>query len=182
MSVTEVKPGVEWINDGAEAKHHLSNGNMIHYKRVDGIYFHIDTPDEVIRQILWAKRNNVRVHLHIGDPKTGRDWLEEFETEGRIGNSMGPLKVLLLIHNARSMGGGSLLDHCVVKIRTTGKKGRVLYQHPTYHHGKITVRDLGEVDLTIAVDVDGKTHARFKTLESAGRWATKLGVQLSLRS
>lgn len=168
---------VEWINGGAEAKMTVGNGNVIHYVRHEGIYFHVDTPIEVIRHLLAAKRNKTKVHLHLGDSETGKDWLEENDVEGYISNSMGPLKVPLLLERARSDGGGALLDHCIVKIRTLGAKGKVLWQHPKYHTGEITVHDvdpneaasdgktMGDLGLILEVQVDGATQARFHSKE-----------------
>lgn len=125
----------------------------------------------------------------MGDTKIGRDWLEEFETSGYISNSMGPLKVPLLIPNSRSTGGGHILDHCIVRIKDF-RTGRELYRHPKYHHGvfaikeatnektsvrtdepQVTLRSLGYTHL---VTVDGDIHASFKTLKAAERWVKKM--------
>ena len=103
------------------------------YRQVNGTFYDERTPGEVIRVLESARQNRIRLHISLGNTETGRDWLEEFETHGYIGRSMGPVKVPLLIANRRSLGGGAILDHCVVRIRTAAG-GWVLWQHPAYHH------------------------------------------------
>jgi hypothetical protein len=95
---------------------------------------------------------------------------------------MGPVKVPLLVANRRSLGGGAILDHCIVRIRASAG-GRVLYQHPKYHFGSLEVRRKTEsVTLPdgriLNVDVlrDGDLHASFENMEKARRWVHKLGV------
>ena len=113
------------------------------YKVIDGTSYHEKTPEAVIRVLEVARQNRTRLHISLGDTDTGLDWLEEFETHGYVGRSMGPIKVPLLIANRRSTGGGAILTHCVVRIRTSSG-GRVLYQHPQYHHGSLEIRQKAE--------------------------------------
>ena len=109
------------------------------YKLNNGTSFDERTPDEVIRVLENARQNRTRLHISLGDQQTGRDWLEEFETHGYVARSMGPMKVPLLVANRRSLGGGAILDHCIVRIRESAG-GRVLYRHPDYHHGTLEIR------------------------------------------
>lgn len=155
------------------------------YKIVNGTSYDIRTPDEVIRVLENARQNRTRLHISLGHtdgPKDGLDWLEEFESHGYIGRSMGPIKVPLLVANRRSLGGGALLDHCIVRIRQSAG-GRVLYQHPAYHFGtmeihikaeSVTLSD-GRV-LTVDVLRDGELHAAFENVAQARRWVQKMGV------
>ena len=129
-----------------------------------------------------ARLNRTRLHISLGDTDTGRDWLEEFETHGYVGRSLGPVKVPLLVANRRSLGGGAILTHCIVRIRTSGG-GRVLYQNPKYHHGSLEIRLKAEPvilpdsrRLTVDVLRDGEIHAAFENVEKARRWVHKLGV------
>jgi hypothetical protein len=99
---------------------------------------------------------------------------------------MGPEKVPLLVSNRRSLGGGAILDHCIVRIRTSAG-GRVLWQHPSYHHGQLQIRQKTEpVTLpdgrTLTVDVlrDGEIQAAFENVIQARRYIKKLGVRAEI--
>ena len=155
---------------------------MKEYQVVSGTSYHASTPIEVIAVLENARLNRSRLHISLGDSESGRDWLEENMVNGFIGRSSGSIKVPLLIHNRRSVGGPSLLDHCIVRVRESAG-GRVLYQHPGYHHGQFHIRQKAEpVTLLdgrrLNVDVlrDGEIHASFEGMDKARRWLHKLGV------
>ena len=152
------------------------------YRIENGTSFDLRTPEEVVRVLENARLDHTRLHISLGDTTTGVDWLEEFETHGYVGRSMGLVKVPLLVANRRSLGGGAILDHCIVRIRTSAG-GRVLYQNPKYHFGNLEIRhktsavELGDGRvLTVDVVRDGEVHASFETVEKARRWVHKLGV------
>jgi len=109
------------------------------YKVVNGTSYDLRTPNEIVRVLEQARRNRTRLHISFGDAAKGRDWLEENDINGYIGRSMGPIKVPLLIANRRSLGGGAILDHCIVRIRLSAG-GQVLYQHHSYHFGTLAIR------------------------------------------
>lgn len=78
-----------------------------------------------------------RLTLYYG--KDGKLWGDDpVFNSGYIGHSTGQSKIPLLIHNARSRGGGAILDDCIVGIRHARKtrSGGVhwVYQHPDYKH------------------------------------------------
>ena len=109
--------------------------NRIAYKEVNGTSYHEQTNDQVVRVLERVRRQQYRIRVHYGDVETGKDWNDQYDVTGTVGRSTGPIKVPLLIHNAMSHGGGSILDHCIVRIRYSNKqKGRFdLYTHPKYH-------------------------------------------------
>jgi hypothetical protein len=154
-------------------------------KVVNGTYYDSRTPPEVVNVLEKARLNRTRLHISLGDVVTGRDYLDEFECFGFIGRSIGPSKVPLILPLSRSIGGGAILDHCIVRIRHSSG-GRILYQHPKYHHGKIEVRQKDqpivlENGRSLLVDVlrDGQTQAAFETVAKAMRYVQKLGLVLA---
>lgn len=155
-------------------------------KQFNGTSYHDETPDDVIRVLESARQNRVRLHISYGDRATGRDWLEEFETQGYVGRSTGPVKVPLLLPNRRSTGGGAILTHCIVRIRSA-VGGRVLWKHPQYHHGKVEVRSKAEPVngrgsrlLTVDVLRDGQVQAAFEDVAGARRYLRKLGLHAEI--
>jgi hypothetical protein len=158
---------------------------MKEYRIVNGTSYDPRTPSNVIRVLEKARLIRTRLHISLGEtdgPNAGRDWLEEFESHGYVGRSMGPVKVPLLLANRRSMGGGAILDHQIVRIRLSAS-GHVVYQHSAYHFGHMTVRPKTEAVplpdgrvLTVDIIRDGELHASFENTEKARRWVRKLGV------
>ncbi len=160
------------------------------YKLRYGIYFHEETPDVVAAILAGCRERRQRIRVHYGEQADGRDWWEENDVEGYVGCSTGPLKIPLLVYNRRSMGGGHLLDHHIVRIRETGKKGRELWQAENYQQGEFVIRQIvptekcGKVVLTdagykFAVDVYGENHANFKSEKEAKRWVKKMTGNVS---
>jgi len=156
---------MEFINEK------LSNGNTINYKIVNGTAYKVETPSRVIEVLEQSLNSNQRVRLFYGDAKTGRDWLEENDTIGSIGRSSGKIQIPLLIKNARSSGGGGLLDECIVKI-TIGKT--TVYQNKKYKLGEIEIKEsdkvLQEQGLTHSVNIRGINQANFETLKRANNY------------
>lgn len=96
---------------------------------VDGTYYRRETPEELIRQLEWVRRCRVRITVDYGNVETGESWDESFDVTGYVGRSMGPMKIPLLIYNTRSMGGGAMLEHCILSIRYANKKkGGLIYR------------------------------------------------------
>jgi len=148
------------------------------YKIESGTHYKPSTPDEVIRLLERSRHTGERIRIHYGDATTGRDWLEEWDVTGHIGRSMGPVKIPLMIATARSTGGPGILDDCIVKIRST-RGGAVLYQHPAYNAGRVTLRDEPGELYAFKVDRDGVTHAGFRTARERAAWVAKMGLTVT---
>ena len=88
------------------------------YKVVDGTFYALNTPAEVIRVLEQARLARTRLAITYG----GSDVFC-----GRVGRSMGPVKVPLLLHNVRSRGGEPLSTTGIAEIRES-RGGRVLYR------------------------------------------------------
>lgn len=89
------------------------------YKVVNGTYYQAETPDEVIQVLERARESRVRLAIA---------YKAESQPEyGRVGRSMGPVKIPLLVHNTRSMGGGGICTSIITEIRESSG-GRVLYK------------------------------------------------------
>lgn len=100
---------------------------------VDGTSYSHDTPQAVIDVLERARTTRIRIRVVYGDRKTGRSWEECHDVSGYVGRSTGQSKIPLLCHNARSMGGGGMLDDSVIAIRYANRKnGGWLYRHPEY--------------------------------------------------
>lgn len=141
------------------------------YQIIGGTAYHLQTPAAVIRVLENTRHNGKRIRIFYGDMETGRDWCEEYDTIGTIGRSMGKIKIPLLIKNSRSMGGGAILDHCIIKI-TEAAGGRVLYQASNYTPPAVGITDQGEkaVIRFACVGRDNITRACFETREKAKKY------------
>lgn len=121
------------ITDGK----HVMLGNHEYIKSsFSGSLYPVGTSKDVIHNLDSLASNEIRVKIAYGDPITGRDWQQEFETTGYVTRTMGA-HVALLVHNARSMGGSPIYSDSIVRITSTRKSGRVFYEHPLYHVPKV---------------------------------------------
>lgn len=115
------------------------------YKIYNGIYYDAETSDELIYLLDKLKEKKERIIVRYGNNKTGRDWGEEHDIMGTIGNSTGEMKIPLLVHSKRSMGGGGLMSGAIIKIiKSKGKS--TLYQHPKYHMDDILKNEIKNLD------------------------------------
>lgn len=152
-----------------------------------GTYYHKDTPHGVIQALEHAREIGRRIRVDLGDPDTGKSWMEENDVEGYVGRSCGMVKVPLLLFNRRSTGGGSLLTDHILRIRLTSHKSsresRVLYQAENYVQPELRLKRLSE-DLDYPWEVErmvdagngnvrGEIQARFKSQKAAERYIAR---------
>jgi len=109
---------------------------MDKYKVINGTSYHQETPDQVCSILQRAMDNGERIRVFYGDVETGSVWLEERDIIGYVGRSAGIISVPLLIKTTRSLGGGALLDNCIVRI-TKGLTD--VYRHPNYIEPRLDI-------------------------------------------
>lgn len=140
-------------------------------KQPSGVYYHDTTPPEVIQHIERALANGSKVRLFYGDRETGKNWMEENDVCGRIGSSMGPKKIPLIIRSERSHGGPGILPDCIVCLFINGRE---VYRHPEFKFPEIRIAHEGVYPKSPwAAYVDGEKNpsARFKSELAAKRWS-----------
>lgn len=99
----------------------------MNYVVEDGTSFKEKTPENLRRILNNLRLRQTRVRIIYGDIKTGRKWGDE--ATGRIGRSTGQIKIPLILHNARSLGGESVIDDCILEIHYANKKdGGIIYK------------------------------------------------------
>jgi hypothetical protein len=81
-----------------------------------------------------ANKRGRRMRFYYGDVKTGLCWNDSYDVMGYVSNSTGETAGLILLNNRRSMGGGILLDHCIIRVDCTTTR-TTLYKHPDFHTG-----------------------------------------------
>lgn len=137
------------------------------YKVSDKFYYNVETSQGVIDVLERAYTRGSRIRIFLGDVESGRDWCEEHDIIGTIGRSTGIHQIPLLISTQRSMGGGSILTHCIVKIT---EEHRVLYQHPDYHLGEFEIKPCSIEGYVEGVYRDGENIANFRNEGEAEKY------------
>jgi len=128
------------------------------YIERNGTSYHAETPLVVVDALESARLNHSRIRLFMGDVATGKDWGDENDVTGTLGRSTGTIKVPLLIHNSRSMGGGALLDHCIVRLIVAGREA---YRVANYVAPVLRAREIDSEETcgTTNLRAAGYTHA-----------------------
>jgi len=86
---------------------------------VNGTFYDVGTDPEVIQVLERARESRTRLAV-VYEPESSIQF-------GRVGRSVGPVKVPLLVHNSRSLGGEPICTRIVTEIRESAG-GRVLYR------------------------------------------------------
>lgn len=104
------------------------------YQVVNGTYYRPSVPADLIKAIERLRLSHTErglAYVVHGDQGSGQAWPPDATfTIGRLGRSIGPVKVPLLIAG-KDAGGPALLDTCIVRLARY-PDGHVLWQHPTY--------------------------------------------------
>lgn len=149
-----------------------------------GTWFDPDTPKKVQDILEGYRRSRRLIRIFYGDPKSGCDWMQEYDMVGQIGRSTGVMKIPLLIPDGEHAGPG-LLDACVVCMIDVASR-REIYKHNNFHQPVIEIRSLESEEepgktsehpvpltslgYTHGVWVAGNKHANFKSYGQAAQW------------
>jgi hypothetical protein len=132
-------------------------------------YFDPGTDPKAIRALEDCRKNRRKVRLMLGNTVTGQCWLEEHDVIGRIGRSIGTLKVPLLIEHGAD-GGAAILTDCLLRI-IDWDSGRDLYRHPVFHIPELSIQRAAEPGkLPWQVLHDGTVVACFADIGKAGAY------------
>jgi hypothetical protein len=131
------------------------------------MWFTDETPEATKIALVNGYRSNHRFRVWYGDVQSGKSWNEENDICGYIGKSSGSIKIPLLLANNRSMGGGSLMADCIVKIYNITLE-KVVYVHPTFNQPKFEAIPNSDME-SFAANVlqDGDIYARCKSFQKA---------------
>jgi hypothetical protein len=80
------------------------------------------TCERLAQELSRLYKSRARITLDYGNTDTGESWSEIYDISGRIGRSMGPVKVPLLIARRGSTGGGAISVKSILSIRFANKK------------------------------------------------------------
>lgn len=133
-------------------------------------WFESETPYKVRTILERYRRSGKEIRIFYGNPKTGCDLLEEFDTVGTIGRSSGAMKVPLLVID--ELGGSAISTKNIVRLMDVAS-GNELYRCKNYHQPAIQVGDADCEDerynYGVWVEYDGvKTiHSNHKSLPQA---------------
>ena len=166
-----------------------NNGHKTTYKLIDSnkpmpIAYHLETNYKLVNTLERIRLNRQRVRIYLGDIKTGKCWNEEHCIFGYVGLSKGTKAYYpILVINENSSGGGSLLDHCIIKIKES-KGDRVLYQAENFQQPVIEIKpvNLAPIELgvshspeyTYSLYIDGELYSNHTTLKQAERLKKKM--------
>lgn len=149
-------------------------------------WFDSRTPTEVRNTLERARRTRIPIRVFYGDSATGRDWLEEFDTQGYVGRSSGAQKVPLLVA-PNELGGGAMLTHCIVRVVDTAAN-KELYRHPNYHLPLMKIKtatpDLVATGLRCSVFYEGPGKGlicacNMKSLADAAHWVAYMSGNIN---
>ncbi len=145
--------------------------------------YHSETPQAVRNWLEILMNTDRRVRIFYGDtersdfervhgrkPEPGKDWGEDNDVIGTIGQSTGLKPIPLLIANKRSMGGGAVMDNCIVRLIVNGCE---VYRHPNYHSSfdnAVVMESELKPKYSHAVVTNEGEVARFHSEKSAKNW------------
>lgn len=83
------------------------------FKVVDGTSYCSDTPDSLVQALERARLSRTRIRVTYSEGNSH---------SGYVGRTTGQVKVPILVHNSRSLGGTLITECCVLEVRTSRGK------------------------------------------------------------
>ena len=80
------------------------------YKVVDGTSYLNDAPDGLVQVLEKARKNHTRICLSYGSDEI---------RSGYVARTCGDIKVPILLHNSRSLGGDCIIETLITEVRTS---------------------------------------------------------------
>ena len=136
---------------------------------VNGTTYPEGVDSKLIQELEKARLAGKSVYFRLGDKLTGQDWLDDYALYGKLGRSMGPEKILILLKTSRSIDGPAILVNCIVRLLVEGKE---VWRHPLYTVPDFSI-EWSAFNKQCNVRVQHKTHeilACFDTKDQAKRW------------
>lgn len=138
------------------------------------VAYHMETPEKLIAILECIRRRDTRVKINFGDVVTGKSWNEEHDIFGRLGLCRGhKARFPILLYSRKSVGGGSLMDHCILKITDTTTK-RVLYEADNFQESVFEIKESLVEGYSHSVHVNGEIYSNHKNEQQAKLLITKL--------
>ncbi len=131
-------------------------------------YFDPGTDAKAAKVLETCRTRERKVRLILGDTSSGEPWLEEHDVVGRIGRSIGTLKVPLLIELGEH-GGCAILCACILAI-VDWESGAFLYRHATYREADLSIKPSGDAVRRWDVLRREQVVASFRDIGKAGAY------------
>ena len=131
-------------------------------------YFDPGTDAEAAKILESCRSGERRVRLILGDTHSGEPWLEEHDVVGRIGRSLGPLRVPLLIEPGKH-GGSAILCACLLAI-VDWTSGDFLYRHGAYREADLSIKPSANAERPWDVLRREEVVACFRDIGQAGAY------------
>jgi len=131
-------------------------------------YFDSGTDAKAAKVLESCRTRERKVRLILGDTSTGEPWLEEHDVVGRIGRSIGTLKVPLLIESGEH-GGSAILCACILAI-VDWASGNFLYRHDAYREAELSIKPSGDAERPWDVLQREEVVASFRDIGQAGAY------------
>ena len=118
----------------------------------------------------WAGKvlESCRTHERKIRLLTGEPWLEEHDVVGRIGRSIGSLRVPLLIEPGEH-GGSAILCACILAI-VDWTSGNFLYRHDAYRAADLNIKPSTDAERPWDVFQREEVVASFRDIGQAGAY------------